>query len=260
MSYEEKPRYETREYNAIHQPVLLCLDTSGSMSDVTEDGSLSKVKLVENMVNSLANIDLTEADKGAIDICIMAFDDKCRVLQDWIPLSLFKGDISLDAAGRTSLGSAIINSIDAVRARRKVYNTDGIGSRRAQIFLYTDGVSTEDMSAAIKRSQEYLNRDRPSAKLYAILIPPAQDPSEFKALGEKVAILRAPDCVNGIPKTFKFLRDSVVAWSSSNPGETVNVNMEGIQFVSGQGGAVKNSDGSSSMSDVIDFGDIWEEA
>lgn len=246
----EKPRF--KETGTTHQPVVICIDTSGSMNEKAEDGR-TKARIVEQMINSLADIDLSESEKGAIDLCILVFDDDCRVLQDWIPLSDFKGGIELDIAGCTALGSAIIDSIDATRARRKAYEATGIEARRAQIFLYTDGVSTEDMSKAIKRSQEYLNRDKPSAKLYAILIPPATDPSELKALGDKVAIMRAMDCVNGIPNTFKFLRDSVVAWSSSNPGEDVKVKLEKVGFIDGQGGVAKDADGGATVTDD----DVW---
>lgn len=254
----ERPR--VKETAEIHQPVVICIDTSGSMKEKAEDGR-TKVGIVEQMVNSLSKIDLSESEKAAVDICILAFDDECRVLQDWIPLSDFKGNLKLDAGGCTALGSAIIDSIDATRARRKAYASSeyGISARRAQIFLYTDGVSTEDMSKAIEYSQNYLNRDKPSAKLYTILIPPATDPSEMKKLGEKVAILRATDCVNGIPNTFKFMKDSIVIWSHSNPGQTVTAKVtKGVGFIDGQGGVKKDANGGAVVQD-LDLCDFLEE-
>lgn len=260
----ERPR--VKETATTHQPVVICIDTSGSMNEKAEDGR-AKVEIVEQMVNSLSKIDLSESEKAAVDICILAFDDKCRVLQDWIPLSDFKGNLKLNAGGCTALGSAIIDSIDATRARRHVYASPeyGVSARRAQIFLYTDGVSTEDMSKAIEYSQNYLNRDKPSAKLYTILIPPATDPSEMKKLGEKVAILRAMDCVNGIPSTFKFMKDSIVQWSDSNPGQTVTTKVtKGVGFIDGQGGVKKDANGGVVVQDheLYDFleKDPWEVA
>lgn len=254
----ERPR--VKETGTTHQPVVICIDTSGSMNEKAEDGR-TKIEIVEQMVNSLSKIDLSESEKGAVDICVLAFDDECRVLQDWIPLSDFKGNLKLDAGGCTALGSAIIDSIDATRARRHVYKSDeyGVFARRAQIFLYTDGVSTEDMSKAIEYSQNYLNRDKPSAKLYTILIPPATDPSEMKKLGEKVAILRATDCVNGIPNTFKFMKDSIVNWSASNPGQTVTAKVtKGVGFIDGQGGVKKDANGGAVVQDQ-DLCDFLEE-
>lgn len=232
MPYVEKPRYESANQGDIHQPVVICIDTSGSMSDdprkgaiLAEDGR-AKAKIVEEMVNSLVNIDLSENEKASIDICIMVFDDDCRVIQDWIPLSWFNGDIRLDdVAGCTALGTAVIDCIDATRAIRRSYNRTGITARRAQIFLYTDGETTENMDAATRKVREYLDRDRPSAKMYAILMPPASNPKDFVAMSNKITVLRAADCVHGIPKSFKFLKDSIVAWSSSSPTDSVKVPM-----------------------------------
>ena len=254
----ERPR--VKETGTTHQPVVICIDTSGSMNEKAEDGR-TKIEIVEQMVNSLSKIDLSESEKGAVDICVLAFDDECRVLQDWIPLSDFKGNLKLDAGGCTALGSAIIDSIDATRARRHVYKSAeyGVFARRAQIFLYTDGVSTEDMSKAIEYSQNYLNRDKPSAKLYTILIPPATDPSEMKKLGEKVAILRATDCVNGIPNTFKFMKDSIVNWSASNPGHIVTAKVtKGVVFIYCEGGLIKDANGGAVVQDQ-DLCDFLEE-
>ena len=250
----EKPR--VKETCTTHQPVVICIDTSGSMNEKAEDGR-TKIEIVEQMVNSLSKIDLSESEKGAVDICILAFDDECRVLQDWFPLSDFKGNLKLNAGGCTALGSAIINSIDAIRARRNVYTSSeyGIEARKAQIFLYTDGVSTEDMSKAIEHSQNYLNRDKPSAKLYTILIPPATDPREMKKLGEKVAILRATDCVNGIPSTFKFLKDSILTYGCAQPDVTVRIRItKGVGFIDGQGGAKKDANDGAVVQDT----DIWD--
>ena len=38
MAYIEKPRYETKETGLTHQPVVICIDTSGSMKEKAEDG------------------------------------------------------------------------------------------------------------------------------------------------------------------------------------------------------------------------------
>lgn len=205
MAVNETPRYQNverpRETSLVHQPVVICIDTSGSMNDKSEDGR-TKAEIVEEMLNSLANLDLPESDKAAVDICILVFDDECRTLVEWRPLTYFEGGLKLDVAGCTALGSAVIKAIDKTRERRRTYDVEGISSKRAQIFLYTDGVSTEDMTAAYQRAEEYLNREKPSAKMYAILIPPARDPKELAGLGKNVAILAAKDCINGIPATF----------------------------------------------------------
>ena len=54
MAVTETPReYQTPEVprnpSGVHQPVVICIDTSGSMKD-KEDGSKEKFKIVEDMI------------------------------------------------------------------------------------------------------------------------------------------------------------------------------------------------------------------
>lgn len=228
MSTLETPReYQQPEIprnpSGVHQPVVICIDTSSSMKD-KEGGAREKYKIVEEMINDLANMNLSEYDKDNVEICVLTFDDEVHTLVDWRSLNDFEGGVILDdIAGTTSLGSAILTSIEKTRERRKVYASTGVKSKRAQIFLYTDGMSTEDLNAAYKRSQEYLNREKPekpSAKMYITLIPPAADPTQLIDLGPAVTIIKADECVHGLPAAFEFMQGSIVAASSSALGET----------------------------------------
>jgi len=245
---------QPRNLNTAHQPVVICIDTSGSMNDPSEDGR-SKAQIVEGLINQLADIDLPESDKQAVDICILVFDDNCRVLVDWRPLSSFTGGISLDVAGRTALGSAVLMAIDKTRERRKHYDDVGIESKRAQIFVYTDGESTEDLTVAYQRSMSYLNRDYPSAKMYITLIPPAKDPRELTGFGQKVAIMAAKDCVNGLPSAFQFMQGSIVAWSQSTPGENTQTSIpSNLNVLPGHGNAKRTESGEKAFEED----DIWK--
>ncbi len=182
-NYQQPER--PRNAAAVHQPVVICIDTSGSMKDTAEDGRM-KYEIVEEMINGLVNMQLDDYDKDNTDICILVFDDDVRTLVDWHPISEFEGGISLDIAGCTSLGSAVITAIDKTRERRKEYYAQGIDSKRAQIFVYTDGYSTESLETAHKRVSQYLDRPSPAAKMYMILMPPAKDPSELMGFSQSV--------------------------------------------------------------------------
>ncbi|MDE6424837.1 MAG: hypothetical protein K2K89_01675 [Ruminococcus sp.] len=121
------------------------------------------------MINGLADMGLSEYEKDNTEICIIVFDDDVHTLVDWCSLSSIDGGIKLDdIAGCTSLGNAVITAIDKTRERRKFYYTQGIDSKRAQIFVYTDGVSTESLDTAHRRVSEYLDRPHPAAKIYII--------------------------------------------------------------------------------------------
>lgn len=73
------------------------------MKDPAEDGR-SKSKIIEEMINGIANMSLSDYDKQNVDICVLVFDDEVRALVDWRSLALFDGGIEFDVAGTTALG------------------------------------------------------------------------------------------------------------------------------------------------------------
>ena len=202
------------------------------MNEKSEDGR-TKAQIVESMINEITNIDLPEIDKEAVDICILVFDDDCRVLIDWIPLSEFHGGVKLNTGRQCVLGSAVISSINKIRERRKLYCKSGVdASRKAQIFVYTDGKSTEDLTIAYQRSAEYLDRFCPYAKMHIILIRPSVDATELIGFGEKITILREIDCVNGLPGGFRFLQDYFIADDADDlSAERINTSIPAYLFV-----------------------------
>lgn len=233
MAYEEKLRYQIKETGMTHQPVVICIDTSSSMNEKAEDGR-TKARIAEQMINSLTEIDLFESEKDVIDLCILGFNDKCYVFQDWISLSEFAGNIDLNVSGNAAIGNAIVESIDAIRARRRAYMANGVDSSKAQIFLFTDSVGNEDLKEAITYAEKYLNRDKPFVTLNIFLIPPATDSSKFKVLGDKVRILCLKDSINGVENAFIFLRNIVCARFCAHSGEEINVeigDLVNIDFV-----------------------------
>lgn len=221
---EEKPRNMPEK----HQPVVICIDTSESMNELAEGTNSKKCEMIEELVNSIADLKgLDDRTKSCVDICILLFDDTVRTLVDWKSLSSFQGDVKLDdIAGQTFLGDAVEQCIEKTRQRRAVYASTGTPCRRPQIFIYTDGESTQDLSSAYDKTREYLNKTDPKTgktaakvKMYITLIPPARSAKELEGFGPSVTILRAEDCANGLPAAFKFMEASVVSASSVTGGE-----------------------------------------
>ena len=119
-----------KSLDATHQPVVICVDTSASMFEDAGNG-MTKIKMVENMINSLANLSgLSETEKNAVDICVLQFNDMVGTVVDWKPLSSFNGGVVLEAGGCTALGSAIFAARDKVRERRYAYNNQNVACRR----------------------------------------------------------------------------------------------------------------------------------
>lgn len=154
-----------------HLPLILCVDTSSSMNELSENGK-SKIQIVEEMINSFASVETEHYQDQEIDLCIITFDDKVETLIDWMPLSEFHGEINLKAERNSVLGSAVIASIDKIRKRKSLYSQLGITSKRPKICLFTDGYSTELLDEAYEKSHYYLNQ-RNAAKMYINLVTPS---------------------------------------------------------------------------------------
>lgn len=252
--------------DSVHQPVVICIDTSESMSMDAGNGK-SKIQMVEDLINGICDVDLSETEKKSVDICVLGFSNDVYTICDWTNLYDFRGDLKLRAVGTTALNSVILQSIKKVRELRRGYYERSIACRRAQIFVYTDGFSTEPMEEAYDKSMDYFNRQKPSAKLNMIFIPTyyngtiikLTDSTTFddykqlvKGLGPKVAFINAEDCVNGIPASFRFMMDSIVEWSVSTPGEPVKVSLDKnkLSVINGRGGAGLDDDGNKVVIDT----------
>ncbi|MGN1412533.1 MAG: VWA domain-containing protein [Oscillospiraceae bacterium] len=217
---------EFKGVGQVHQPVVICMDTSGSMEYTEPKSSKSNIKIAEEQLNLVKDIALDQVDKKAVDICILGFDDDVNVLHDWSPLTSWNEYIPLSSGGCTCLGQVISEAITATRVyRRKAYEK-GIQVKRPYIFVFTDGLTTDDMSEASRLCKKYIDAKN-VVNLFVIGLP-GSDVKEVKALCNNVHVFKTADCVNGLPNSFQFLKDSIVDISSSNLGDTTRTKISGL--------------------------------
>ena len=178
----------------------------------------------------------------------MTFADQVDTVFDWKPLSQYRGGLNFTAGGRTAFHDVVKQSINAVRALKNSYAVQGIDCKRPQIFIITDGYSTdpEDNPAVVDEAKtlcsKYIDKDN-KIKVHVILLPGGSTnenmfrayknttvsnesdsyPSEFK-------LYKVEDCAYGLPAAGTFIRDSIVTFSSANLGSTVKTKMpEGMK-------------------------------
>jgi len=117
-------------------PVVLVLDTSGSMSgNPIDELNKALVKLKEDI---LSDPILTQR----LEVGIVCFDDDARVER---PIDLITVDTnmpSLDVGGVTNVVSGINKAIEIVEERKQFYKTNGEQYYRPFIVLFTDGAPT----------------------------------------------------------------------------------------------------------------------
>lgn len=142
--------------NEPHMPVLLLLDTSGSMKGAP----------LQELIQGYHDfITLSAQDANAmkrVDIAVLQFGHEIKLIQDFIPLSKAAEtpDLTLTAEGRTPMGAAIEKAIQIVRERCRVYDDAGIPRFKPWIFMITDGESTDDLQNAkeLLRQREEIGR------------------------------------------------------------------------------------------------------
>lgn len=117
-------------------PVILVLDTSGSMSgNPINELNKSLIKLKEDL---LSDPILSQR----LELGIVCFDDTARVER---PIDLISTDTTipvLNAGGTTNLVSGINMAIDIIEERKKFYKSNGEQYYRPFIVLFTDGSPT----------------------------------------------------------------------------------------------------------------------
>ena len=136
--------YKLETPQLLHQPMIVAVDVSTSMDFKEEGQQKTNLKLAEDMLNQIGqDPDLKGEYKKTTDFCVMTFSDDVTTEKDWSPLSEYHGGITLNKVGVTAFHNVVKQSLNAVRAIKSSYKTKGIQCKRPQIFIITDGYSTD---------------------------------------------------------------------------------------------------------------------
>ena len=141
------------------QPIVLCLDTSSSMGQVSDDGAPAPIDLVKHGLNLMYK-ELCEDKVGrdVSDIYILAFGGSTKQpttkLKSFGPISEWTPPSELVAKGKTFLGTALLEAKELLKQRIRWYKNEGLRYYEPWIILMTDGrPSTEDVPMAKKARQ-----------------------------------------------------------------------------------------------------------
>jgi len=124
-------------------PCVLLLDTSGSMEGaplaaLNEGLQAFKTDL---MRDSLAS--------RRVEVAVLTFDDTVNIVQNFVTVDRFEPPV-FTAGGHTCMGTAILEALTLVSARKETYRKNGITYYRPWIFLITDGEPDEDDSLIVQ--------------------------------------------------------------------------------------------------------------
>ena len=201
-------------------PVILMLDTSGSMS-----GEPLK-ELQQGLEQFLRETSDDETASMSVELEIITFGDEAEIVSPFAPVC----DIAdmppvLNAVGSTPLGEALKLADSELKARRRLYKQKGIASYKPWIVLMTDGCPNDDYAAAAA-SMRNLGEE---GKLQYIGIGIGEN-ADFDTLREILPERPGPAKLKGLcfKEFFKWLTDSLKSVSASSVAEQDNVRLGNV--------------------------------
>ncbi|MDO4837340.1 MAG: VWA domain-containing protein [Clostridia bacterium] len=194
-------------------PVILLLDTSGSMADGDHIGTLNRA--VQEMLRDFRKAANNEA---SISVAMITFcKEQARVYQPLADVNEIDIDrVRLEAYGMTPMGDAIRT------AKAMIEDKEQIPSRayRPTVVLVSDGAPTDDWKSAL---DAFMAKDARSAKCYrmAMGIGVERGTAEYDVLRQFVSseeqVFEATDA-SEISKFFQYVTISTTARTvSANP-------------------------------------------
>lgn len=201
-------------------PVILMLDTSGSMSGTP----LSELK--EGLTQFLRETSDDETASMSVELEIITFGGSADIAASFAPVNVINDNPpQLDAGGTTPLGRALSLADSELRARRRLYKQKGISSYKPWIILMTDGCPNDDWrtaAAAMKQQGE-------EKRLQYIGIGIGSE-ADFNTLREILPEHPGPVKLKGLcfKEFFRWLTDSLKSVSASSVAEQDNIRLGNV--------------------------------
>lgn len=207
-------------------PVVLCLDTSGSMkgapveqlnaalqqfSQELKDDPLAALRVEVAVVTfggSVRALGVHAEDSGA--------DVQFDAQRAFTTVDLFAPP-TLAATGGTPMGEAVRRSLELLKARKEVYKQNDLDYFRPWLFLITDGKPTDRWEAAAEQAR--LEDARKGLLLFGIGVEGA----EMDALAKFTPEHRPPLKLRGLAfnELFQWLSRSLSAVAHSKVGDQI---------------------------------------
>jgi uncharacterized protein YegL len=191
-------------------PVILLLDTSGSMSG----------KPIQELNRGLAafkeDVQKDSQASLSVEVAMITFGPIVKLTQDFVTIDQFTPP-TLEVGGVTPMGAAIEYALDFLENRKQTYQNNGILYYRPWVFLITDGAPTDSWNLAAQRLRQAEAQSRLS--FFAVGVKDA----DMNILKQISPSERPPVTLNGLDfrELFVWLSASVKRVSSGKVGQAV---------------------------------------
>ena len=202
-------------------PVSLCIDTSASM---TGD------KIRELILGVNAFYDAVEGDddaRDAAEISIVEFNTGTSLIQDFASVDRLQRIGTLSPTGLTAMGEGVNLALDTLEDRKAKYSGSGVLYYQPWLVLMTDGQPNGDPNE-LERAVQRVTAMVAAKKLTVFPIGIGAD-ADMAALA-RFSPNRRPLRLKGLnfKEFFEWLSRSVSRVSRSTPGDTVKLDLTGL--------------------------------
>lgn len=202
-------------------PVTLCLDTSGSMLG-------DKIReLVEGVNLFYDAIDEDDDAHDAAEVSIVEFNSGANLIQEFANVERLPRIDTIEPSGATYMGEGVNLALDTLEQRKAVYSNAGVLYYQPWLVLMTDGQPNGDpgsLEEAVLRVTDLVARK----KLTVFPIGIGAD-ADLDVL-QRFSPGRPPLRLRGLrfKEFFEWLSRSVSRVSRSTPGDTVKLDLDGL--------------------------------
>ncbi len=201
-------------------PVVLLLDTSGSMSGAPIE------ELREGLRQFLRETSDDETASMSVELEVITFGGTANIVAPFAPVSdVSAAEPTLNATGMTPMGEALKLADQEIKARRRLYKSKGISSYKPWVILMTDGEPNDDWEGPAKSMRD-LGEQR---KLQYIGIG-IGDGANFDTLRQLLPAHPGPVKLKGLcfKEFFSWLTDSLKSVSASAVAEQDNIRLGNV--------------------------------
>lgn len=198
-------------------PICLVLDVSGSMAG---EPIRELQKGVDMFFDAIKSDDIAQY---SAEIAVVTFGGTVEKVLDFY--SIQRQDVpQLSVSGLTPMGAGVLAALDMLETRKTEYQNAGIDYYQPWMVLMTDGAPTDNISDAVRRTQELVE-----AKKLTVFPIAIGDDANMEELGQ-FSPGRPPLKLKGLnfSEFFVWLSQSVSRVSQSTPGEKVELDTSDI--------------------------------
>jgi uncharacterized protein YegL len=193
-------------------PCVLLLDVSGSMQGAAINA------LNEGLLTFREQLNQDNLARKRVEVAIVTFGSDVKVIQDFVTPDQFEPP-TLTAQGLTHMGSAILQGLDMIEARKGQYRNNGVNYYRPWVFLITDGEPQGEPDSIVEQATQRIRDDEASKRVAFFAV--GVEAANMTRLSQ--VVVRSPLKLQGLnfKEMFIWLSASMQRVSQSQPEDQV---------------------------------------